>query len=359
MLLVILNLLFVLGCSTDTETIQSFDVNTSESQEETAKIESYKEETDENQSDSGDGSEQEDPIPEVEQVPKSVEEIDIFPKNHPLNTAISNRPIDENSDLILANIGLDVNIFADFGSGTYLGEPMGVPYVVVNGMQPRVPITFRQNSTSGNYGHESDQGPFPIPLDAPIEADFSEDGHVIAVDVDNQMLYELYNADQVGKGFDVSSAAVFDLKTIEYRPDGWTSADAAGLPIFPLLIRYSEVETGEIDHAIRFSLSRSKIYEGYVHPARHLVNGKKEKQLLPFGGRLRLKADFDISGYSLENQVILRALKKYGLMLADVGRDMFMKGNPHEKWNNIDLRDLRKVKISDFDVVELGEIKVK
>ncbi|MGB5553562.1 MAG: hypothetical protein WBM83_02810 [Flavobacteriaceae bacterium] len=299
--------------------------------------------------------------PEVVPAPipsnKSVEDIMIFPPDHPINIDISGHPVDANSALIINNIGADVGIFADFGSGTYKGAPIGIPYAVVGNDQPKVPITYRANSNSGNYGHQSEPGPMPIPLNAPVEGDFIQDWHAIAVDIDNGMLYELFNAEQVGDGWEASSAAVFNLNTTEYRPDGWTSADAAGLPIFPLLLRHKEIERGEIDHAIRFTLQRDKIYEGYVHPARHQVSGQKTPELLPFGGRLRLRADFDISSYSQENQVILRALKKHGLMLADVGVNMYLKGEPNENWNNTDLRELRNVKVSDFEVVELGEIK--
>ncbi len=284
------------------------------------------------------------------------ENIQIFPADHPLNIDISNSPVDANSELILSNIGLSESLFADFGSGLYQGAPIGIPYVVVKGNQPEVPITFRANNYDGNYGDESDAGPFPIPLNAPIEGNGAGDSHVIAVDVQNGMLYELYNTDQAGDGFEVSSAAVFNLNTVAFRTDGWTSADAAGLPIFPLLIRYPEIEKGEIDHAIRFTITRSKIYEGYVHPARHLVSGNVSDELLPFGGRLRLKADYDISGFSATNQVILRAMKKYGLMLADVGSDMFITGAPNDNWDNDDLRNLRQVSLDNFEVIELGQI---
>lgn len=297
--------------------------------------------------------------PSQEQQPQSVEEIQIFPKDHPLNRVISQRPVAENSEAILAHIGFDVGLFADFGSGTWEGEPIGIPFVVVGGDQPKVPITFRSNATDGNYGHESDKGPFPIPLDATVEAKFTSDGHVITIDVDNGMLYELYNAEQSGDGWQASSAAAFDLNSTEMRPAGWTSADAAGLPIFPLLIRYEEVQKGEIDHPIRFVLDRSKIYEGYVHPASHMISGKKEDNLLPMGGRLRLKSDFDISAFSHTNQIILRAMKKYGLILADAGVNMFLKGSPNENWNNADLRELKKVIVSDFEVVELGTITTR
>ncbi|MDO5978162.1 hypothetical protein [Flavivirga spongiicola] len=288
----------------------------------------------------------------------TVENIQIFPVTHPLNKDISDSPVDANSDLIINNIGTGKGLFSDFGSGEWQGAPIGVPYVSVDGSQPKVPITFRANSYDGNYGDESDQGPFPIPLNAPIEGNGAGDSHVISVDVENGMLYELYNASQVGDGFEASSAAVYDLNKIEFRPDGWTSADAAGLPIFPLLVRYPEIEKGVIDHPIRFTIGRSKIYEGYVHPARHLVSGNTSNELLPFGGRLRLKADYDISSFSETNQIILTAMKEYGLMLADVGSDMFITGAPHEKWDNDDLKNLKQVTLDNFEVIELGDINL-
>jgi hypothetical protein len=295
-------------------------------------------------------------MPDQEETVESVEDILVFPPNHPLNADISNSAVDSNSASILENIGLDIGLFTDFGSGTYEGAPIGIPYVIVGKDQTKVPILFRENDS---YGDESDPGPFPIPLNAPIEGSGNGDSHVISVDTANGVLYELFNASQKGDGFEVSSSAVFDLNQVAYRPEGWTSADAAGLPIFPVLIRYPEVEKGEIDHAMRFTLSRSKIYEGYVSPARHLVSGSTGTELLPFGGRLRLKPDFDISGFSTTNQVILRALKKHGLILADVGSSMFISGAPHDRWDNDDLRALRDVKVGDFEVVELGSITTR
>ncbi|MGI9550108.1 MAG: hypothetical protein ACR2MT_02820 [Aurantibacter sp.] len=285
-----------------------------------------------------------------------VEEIEIFPATHPLNTSVAESPVDPNSQIILENIGLDEHLFADFGSGTYEGAIIGIPFVVVDKDQPKVPITYRANDYDGNYGNESEPGPFPIPLDAPQEGGGNGDSHVIAFDVDNRMLYELYNTDQVGDGWEASSGAVFDLNTENYRPDGWTSADAAGLPIFPLLIRYGEIEKGEIDHPIRFTLERSKIYEGYVHPARHLISGQTNSDLLPMGAILRLKADFDITGFSPTNQIILEAMKEYGIILADAGANMFVSGDANENWNNGELRELHNVFVSDFEVVEMGEI---
>ena len=280
----------------------------------------------------------------------SAELIQIFPISHPLNKDITSDPIDQNSDAILNLIGLNEGLFADFGSGTWEGVPIGIPYVVIGEGQSLININYVL------YGDESDPGPFPIPLNAPIEGNGEGDAHVLCVDVHNGMLYELYDSEVNGNSWNAASGAKYNLNAEEYRPAGWTSADAAGLPIFPCLIRYPEVERGEIDHAIRFTLRRSAIYEGYIHPARHLVSGTTNSNQLPFGGRLRLKADFDISGFSATNQVILKALKKYGLILADVGSDMFISGAPHDSWDNDDLKDLGAVKVSDFEVIELGEV---
>lgn len=289
--------------------------------------------------------------------PKEVESMAIFPESHPLNMDISSLAVDPNSDAILSNIGLTKGLFADFGSGLYEGVIIGIPYVAVTNDQPSIPVTYRGNSYDDDYGDESDPGPFPIPLSMTLEGNGEGDSHAIAVNVDNGMLYELYNAGINGNTWEASSGAVFNLNEEEYRPLYWTSADAAGLPIFPLLIRYPEIEEkGEIDHAIRFTIRRSAIYEGFVHPARHLVSGNTDNNLLPFGGRLRLKDDVDISSFSETNQVILRAMKKYGLILADVGSDMFISGAPHDDWDNDDLKELGQIKVSDFDVIELGEI---
>jgi len=280
----------------------------------------------------------------------SAELIQIFPASHPLNKDISSDAVDANSDAILSLIGLNEGLFADFGSGTWEGAPIGIPYVVVGEGQALANINYTE------WGDESDPGPFPIPLNAPIEGNGEGDSHVLCVDVANGMLYELFKSHVDGGDWYAYSGAKFDLNAVEFRPAGWTSADAAGLPIFPCLVRYPEVERGEIDHAIRFTLPRSNIYEGYVHPARHLVSGTTNSNQLPFGGKLRLKADFDISGFSSTNQLILKALKKYGLILADVGSAMFISGAPHDHWDNDDLKALDAVKASDFEVIELGSI---
>jgi len=281
------------------------------------------------------------------------EEIAIFPASHPINQSILEHPVDANSNAILSLIGNNKGLFADFGSGEWEGAPIGIPYIVVRAGEPLVTINYT------SYGNESDAGPFPIPLNAPVEGNGAGDSHVLSVDVDNHMLYEIYLAKATSIGWNAASGAKYKLNVEEYRPAGWTSADAAGLPIFPCLVRYPEVEKGEIDHAIRFTLARNCIYKGYVHPARHLIDGTKNSNQLPMGGRLRLKASFDISGFSQTNQIILRALKKYGIILADAGSSMFLSGAPNDNWDNDDLKQLGKVKVSDFEVIELGTIVTK
>ena len=198
-------------------------------------------------------------------------------------------------------------------------------------------------------------GPFPIPLTAPIEGNGVGDAHVIAVDIENNKLYELFNAHVNGNRWDASSGAVFDFKSNSLRPDGWTSADAAGLPIFPGLVRYEEILKGVIDHPIRFTLPSAKVKPAYIHPARHKVNSTGgQYSSLPFGARIRLKANFDISSYSATNKIILTAMKKYGLILADIGSNLYITGSPDERWNNSDLQKLGQVHGSDFEVVKFN-----
>jgi hypothetical protein len=286
-----------------------------------------------------------------------LEKIRIFPADHPLNMDISQAAIDPNSNAIISAIGA-VGLHADFGSGLWQGAPIGIPYSVVCGNQTKVPITFRANSYDGNYGNESDPGPYPIPSTATIEGNGSGDSHVLTVDIENMKLYEMYNSSKSGAGWEASCGAVFDLKTTTYRPDGWTSADAAGLPILPCLIRYEEVLSGNIDHCIRFTLSKAKVYKGYIDPARHKVNGTGTLGTsLPMGAKLRLKSSFDITPYSPEVQTILKAMKTYGLILSDIGSDMFITGSPDSRWKDNDLSALKNVKASDFEVIKMGVVK--
>ncbi len=275
----------------------------------------------------------------------------IFPADNSWNQDISASPVDPNSSQILsafANSGLK----ADFGSGLWDNAPIGIPFVVVCGSQQKISIVFRANNYDGNYGDESDPGPYPIPLTAPIEGNGQGDAHVIAVDKDNSMLYELYNASVNGDHWEASAGSVFNLASDQLRPDGWTSADAAGLPIFPGLVKYDEVANGSINHAIRFTLVSSNVMPAYVSPARHKVNSSGGQYSLPFGAKIRLKADYDISGYPPEIQVILKAIKKYGLILADIGSNMYISGAPDERWDNDELQQLGKVTAANFEVVK-------
>lgn len=286
-----------------------------------------------------------------------LEKIQIFTKDHPINMDISGSEVDPNSAAIIAAIG-SAGLHPDFGSGTWNGAPIGIPYVVVCGNQPKVPIVYRGNSYDNNYGNESDPGPFPIPLSAPIEGNGNGDSHVLTVDLDNKKLYELYNSSRSADGWEASSGAVFDLNSKAGRTEGWTSADASGMAILPCFVRYEEVASGKIDHAIRFTLSKAKVYKGYTYPASHKVNGTGALgSSLPMGARMRLKASFDISSYPQEAQVILQAMKTYGIILADIGSDMFITGAPDERWDNDKLNSLKNVKASDFEVVKMGEVK--
>ncbi|MFI5187386.1 MAG: hypothetical protein ACHQF0_11710 [Chitinophagales bacterium] len=276
-----------------------------------------------------------------------VENIPIFPADNPWNQDISNAAVDPNSDPIIANFS-GSPVKTDFGSGTWEGAPIGIPYVVVCGDQQKININFT------DYGDESDPGPYPIPLNAPIEGNGSGDAHVISVDMQDGILYELFNAHVNRDHWDASSGAVFNLNSDQLRPDTWTSADAAGLPIFPGLVRYDEIAKGTIDHAIRFTLTSSNVKPAYIYPARHKVNSSGGQYSLPFGAKIRLKAGFDVSSYSSTNQIILKALKKYGLILADIGSNMYVSGAPDERWNNDELRQLLQVTASDFEVVKFN-----
>ena len=275
------------------------------------------------------------------------ETFSIFPADNAWNKDISQAEVDPYSSQITAGFSTN-SIKADFGSGLWDGAPIGIPYVVVCGNEKKINVVYT------DYGDESDPGPFPIPLNTPIEGNGNGDAHVIAVDKDNKVLYELFNANVSGDHWEASSGAVFDLKSNALRPDGWTSADAAGLPIFSGLVRYEEILKGEIDHPIRFTLNSSLVKPAYIHPARHKVNSSGGQYSLPFGARIRLKANFDISTYSATNQIILRAMKKYGLILADIGSNLYITGAPDERWNNDDLRKLGQLKGSDFEVVRFN-----
>ncbi|MEP6846469.1 MAG: hypothetical protein ABI861_10715 [Panacibacter sp.] len=287
-------------------------------------------------------------------VKPDTENIQVFPATNAWNKDISASPVDTFSNQIIAKFASSI-IHADFGSGTWAGAPIGIPYVVVCGTQQKYTVKFRANNYDGNYGNESDKGPYAIPLTASIEGNGNGDSHVIAVDKDSGILYELYNASVNNGQWEASSGAIFHFNTNKLRRKGWTSADAAGLPIFAGLIRYDELAKGKIDHAIRFTLSSTNVYPGYISPARHKVNSTGQLHYsLPFGARIRLKASYNISGFSANNKIILQAMKTYGLMLADIGSNMYISGAPDSRWNNDDLHQMDKIHASDFEVVKFS-----
>jgi len=275
-----------------------------------------------------------------------------FPADNAWNQDISAAAVDPNSDAIINFIGQDVGLHPDFGSGLYNGSSIGIPYSVVSGTQSLVNIDFSA------YGDESDPGPMPIPANAQIEGypnPGDGDRHVLVIDNANCFLYELYSSYPNNDGsWNVGSAAVWDLQNDEQRPWTWTSADAAGLSIFAGLIRYDEVAAGKIQHAIRFTLPQTAA--AMVPPASHWASTSSNPIAPPMGMRMRLKASYDISGYSANVQVILTALQKYGIILADNGSAMYLSGAPDDRWNNDDLHNLSSVPASAFEVVKMSPI---
>jgi hypothetical protein len=267
----------------------------------------------------------------------------VFPANNAWNQDISGAPIDPNSTSYVSRIdSFRQFLHPDFGSD----PAYGIPYVVVSGTQPFVPITFTA------YGSESDPGPYPVPLTAPVEA--GGDRHVLVVDSGNCHLYELYNAQQHGSGWDAASGAVFNLGSNALRPDTWTSADAAGLPILPGLARYDEVAAGVINHALRFTVDESQ--NGFIHPATHQA-GVGNASDPPMGARFRLKASFDLTPFHGEALVILTALRRYGMIVADNGSSWFVSGATDSRWNDTDLNQLKSVPGSAFEAVVTGPIQ--
>ena len=275
-----------------------------------------------------------------------------FPANNAWNQDISASPVDPNSANYINFIGATVPVHPDFGSGQYQGSYMGIPYSVVDSSQPPVNIVFNA------YGDESDPGPMPIPANADIEGypnPGTGDRHVLVLDNNNCWLYELYGSSVNTDGsWNAGSAAVWDLQSYTLRPLAWTSADAAGLPIFPGLVRYDEAASGQIAHAIRFTLQHSTA--AYVLPATHWAANSTAQFAAPMGMRLRLKSNFDISSFSATNQVILKALRQYGMIMADNGSSMYVSGAPDDRWDNNDLHNLATLTASDFEVVTLGTV---
>ena len=275
-----------------------------------------------------------------------VTNIQVFPTDNPWNTDISQALVDPNSNNLIASIGDNTNLHPDFGT-LWEGKPIGIPYNVVSGSQEKVNINFR-------YANESDAGPYPIPANPLIEA--GSDKHLLVLDKDNQLLYELFNATRnADNSWNAGSGAVYHLQSNNLRPDFWTSADAAGLPIFSGLVRYDEVVIkGEINHALRFTVDNSR--NSFVHPATHAASDNSSTNLPPMGMRVRLKAGFDISNFTTHVQVILKAMKKYGMFVADNGSNWFVSGVPDPRWDDNELDQLKTIKGSNFEVVKMGTV---
>ena len=272
----------------------------------------------------------------------------IFPRSSPWNQRVDTLPVASNSDAIIRSIGADEGLHADFGSGLWEGGPIGIPITVVGPGVKKVRVSFE-------YAEESDRGPYPLPRNVKIEGGPSAAGdrHAIVVDRSTCTLYELYSL--YPSPWRAGSGAIWSLRSNRLRPAGWTSADAAGLPILPGLARYDEVARGVIDHALRFTVSRTR--RAYVYPARHHASSLTGPDLPPMGLRVRLRAGFPTRGFPPQARVVLEALKRYGMMVADKGSDWFVTGAPDRRWDNDQLRTLRRVTGSDFEVVDTSSLR--
>jgi hypothetical protein len=275
----------------------------------------------------------------------------VFPPDNPWNQRVDRLPVATNSPRLIAAIGPSRPVHPDFGSGLYNGEPIGIPYAVVSARTRRVPVSFQ-------YASESDRGPYPLPRGVPVEGGYGSSGdrHVIVVDRDTCRDYELFAAypHDGGKRWTAGSGAIFNLRSNHLRPAGWTSADAAGLPILPGLARYDEVARGQIDHALRFTAACTAAR--YVYPARHLASTCSGPSLPPMGLRVRLKASVDISGLPYQARVVAQALKRYGMILADNGSPWYISGAPDRRWNNDALHVLDRLSGQDFEVVDTSSL---
>ena len=270
----------------------------------------------------------------------------MFPEDNIWNVRVDTLPVHAHSDDYVDTIGRETGLHMDFGSGTWEGGPIGIPYDVVSSDQLETMVQFY-------YPEESDPGPYPIPENPRIE--WGSDHHILIIEKDNCVLYEIYDANLSGSRWSAGSGAIWDLTSNALRPAGWTSADAAGLPMLPGLARYDEVNAGEIRHALRFT---THITNGYVWPARHLTSNEVDPAIPPMGQRFRLKASFDTSPFPPELQVILRAMQSYGIILADEGADWYINGAPDERWDNEMLHMLDIITGDDFEAVDVSGLMV-
>ncbi len=277
----------------------------------------------------------------------------LFPADNIWNAPIDHLPVHPLSGAYIDTIGRDKSFRPDFGSGIWPpdnGGPIGIPYIVVPANQPKVAVDFY-------YPDESDPGPYPIPPNAPIEGGPNSDGdrHILLAQEGTCLLYEIYDAHpRTDGGWDAGSGAIFDLRSNALRPDGWTSADAAGLPILPGLVRYDEVVAGEITHALRFTAPETQ--RAFVWPARHFASDLTDTRFPPMGQRFRLRADYDLSDFDPQIQVILRAMQRYGIILADNGSPWYISGAPDERWDNDILHQLDRLTGDDFEAVDVSSL---
>jgi len=284
------------------------------------------------------------PLPDAPDCP-------IFPKTSHWNLRVDRLPVLAKSDRLVRAIGADRTMHADFGSGLYEGARIGIPFVTVGAAQEKVPVRFA-------YADESDPGPYPIPRKVPIEGGRRSDGdrHVIVVDRARCRLYELFAAypRDGGRRWSAGSGAIWNLRSNRMRPAGWTSADAAGLPILPGLVRHDEVRRGRIDHALRVTAPRTR--RSYIYPARHFASGSNNPDLPAMGQRFRLREGYPIRSFPRQARIVLRALKRYGMIVADNGSPWYVTGAPHRRWNNDALRTLHDVPGRAFEAVDTSRL---
>jgi hypothetical protein len=273
----------------------------------------------------------------------------VFPANNPWNQRVDKLPVSADSGRLISAIGLDAPVHADFGSGKWDGGPIGIPFDVVSRKTARRHVWFQ-------YADESNRVRYPIPTHVHIEggAHASGDRHAILVDKSACRLYELYALRHTRHGWTAGSGAVWSLRSNHLRPAGWTSADAAGLPIFPGLARWDEASRGAIDHALRFTASQTR--RAYVYPARHYASNSNDASLPPMGLRVRLKASVNVSSFPRQARVVLRALQRYGMILADNGSPWYISGAPNSHWSNDALHSLGRLTGADFEVVDTSSL---
>jgi hypothetical protein len=270
----------------------------------------------------------------------------VFPKTNAWNKRVDRLPVAANSAAIIGSIGVSTGLHADFGSGLWQGSPIGIPFDVVSGRTPRSRVSFE-------YADESDHVGYPIPKRVHVEGD--SDHHALLLDRSACRLYELGGLARSNGRWHAWAGATWSLRSNRVRPAGWTSADAAGLPIFPGLARYDEVRRGVIDHALRFTVERTR--RAYVYPARHYASDRTDPDLPPMGLRVRLKASFDVRPYPRQARIVLTALKRYGMLVADNGSDWYITGAPNPGWSNDQLHTLGQVKGSSFEVVDTSKLR--